>query len=42
MVIDDGKIWVLICIVVFGMGINCKSVWRVIYFGFSKFVELYI
>lgn len=39
---DDGKIWVLICTVAFGMGINCKSVWRVIHFGPSKSVELYI
>lgn len=42
MATDDGKIRVLICTVAFGMGVNCKSVRRVIHFGPSKSVELYI
>ena len=32
----------LICSVAFGMGVNCKKVRRVIHFGPSKSVELYV
>ena len=38
----DGHIRVLICTVAFGMGVNCKSVRRVVHFGPSKSVELYV
>lgn len=39
---DDGNVRVLICTVAFGMGVNCKRVRRVIHFGPSKSVELYV
>ena len=42
MATDDRRIRVLICTVAFGMGVNCKSVRRVIHFGPSKSVQLYI
>ena len=42
MALDEGKVRVLICTVAFGMGVNCKKVRRVIHFGPSKSVELYV
>ena len=40
--VDEGNVRVLICSVAFGMGVNCKKVRRVIHFGPSKSVELYV
>lgn len=37
-----GIIRLLIVIIVFGMGVDCKGVYRVIYYGFVKNVEVYI
>lgn len=42
MVSDEGYFWVFILIIVFGMGVNCKKVRRVIYFGFFKLMEMYV
>lgn len=42
MALDDGHLRVLICTVAFGMGVNCKKVRRVVHFGPSKSVEMYI
>ena len=42
MALDKGNVRVLICTVAFGMGVNCKKVRRVIHFGPSKSVELYV
>ena len=42
MALDEGNVHVWICTVAFGMGINCKKVRRVIHFGPSKSVELYV
>ena len=42
MALDEGNVRVLICSVAFGMGVNCKKVRRVIHFGPSKSVELYV
>ena len=42
MALDEGNVRVLICTVAFGMGVNCKKVRRVIHFGPSKSVELYV
>lgn len=39
---DDGHIRILISTVAFGMGVNCKVVRRIVHFGPSKSVELYI
>ncbi|KAL9977247.1 hypothetical protein ACROYT_G014629 [Oculina patagonica] len=39
---DAGHIRVLISTVAFGMGVNCKRVRRVIHFGPSKSVEMYV
>ena len=39
---DEGHIRVLISTVAFGMGVNCKKVRRVIHFGPSKSVEMYV
>lgn len=33
---------VLICTIAFGMGVNCKGVRKVIHFGPSKSVEMYV
>ena len=41
MATDDRQIRVLISTVAFGMGVNCKSVRKVIHFGPSKSVESY-
>lgn len=38
----DGHLRVLISTMAFGMSVNCKSVRRVVHFGPSKTVELYI
>lgn len=42
MAIEDGHVRILICTVAFGTGVNCRSVRRVIHFGPSKSVELYV
>ena len=42
MAIEDGHVRILICTVAFGMAVNCRSVRRVIHFGPSKSVELYV
>ena len=42
MACDEGHIQVLISTVAFGMGFNCKKVRRVIHFGPSKSVEMYV
>jgi superfamily II DNA helicase RecQ len=39
---DDGHIRIIISTVAFGMGVNCKMVRRIVHFGPSKSVELYI
>lgn len=39
---DDGHIRILISTVAFGMGVNCKGVRRIVHFGPSKSVEMYI
>jgi hypothetical protein len=39
---DDGHIPILISTVAFGIGVNCKLVRRIVHFGPSKSVELYI
>ena len=41
MALDKGNVFVLICTVAFGFRVNCK-VRRVIHFGPSKSVELYV
>jgi superfamily II DNA helicase RecQ len=38
----DGHIRILICTVAFGMGVNCKGVYRVIHFGPSLNIESYV
>ena len=42
MATEDGHVRILICTVAFSMGVNCRSVRRVIHFGPSKSVELYV
>ena len=42
MACDDGHLRVLISTIAFGMGVNCKKVRRVIHFGLSKSVEMYV
>ena len=42
MALDEGNARVLICTDASGMGVNCKKVRRVIHFGPSKSVELYV
>ena len=39
---DHGHLRVLISTVAFGMGINCKKVRRIVHFGPSKTVEMYV
>lgn len=39
---DEGHLRVLISTIAFGMGVNCKKVRRVIHFGPSKSVEMYV
>ena len=39
---DTGHIRVLICTIAFGMGVNCKSIRRIVHFGPSKSVEQYV
>lgn len=39
---NDGHIRVLLSTIAFGMGVNCKSVRRIVHFGPSKSVESYI
>ncbi len=38
----DGHLRILVATIVFGMGVNCKGVQRVIHFGPSKTIEAYI
>ena len=38
----DGNVRILICTIAFGMGVNCKGVYRVIHFGLSLNIELYV
>ena len=38
----DGHLRILVATIVFGMGVNCKGVRRVIHFGPSKTIEAYI
>lgn len=42
MVLLDGFVCVLIVIIVYGMGIDCKDVKVVIYYGFFKNLEVYM
>ena len=39
---DTGDIRVLICTIAFSMGVNCKSMRRIVHFGPSKSVEQYV
>ncbi|XP_068691120.1 ATP-dependent DNA helicase RecQ-like [Montipora foliosa] len=39
---DEGHLRVLISTIAFGMGVNCKKVRRVIHFGPSKSMEMYV
>jgi hypothetical protein len=39
---EKGHIRILICTIAFGMGVNCKSVHRVIHFGPAKSLESYV
>lgn len=39
---EDGHIRVLIATIAFGMGMDCKSVRRIIHFGASKTIESYV
>ena len=39
---EDGYLRVLISTIAFGMGVNCKRVRRIIHFGPSKSVEMYV
>lgn len=39
---DDGYICCFIIIVVFGMGVNCKKVWKIYYMGYVKNLECYV
>ena len=38
----NGHLRVLFATIVYGMGVNCKNVWRVIHFGPSKSIESYM
>ena len=38
----DGNIRILICTVAFGMGVNCKGVYRVIHFGPLLNIKSYV
>ena len=42
MAYGEGHLRVLISTIAFGMGVNCKQVRRVIHFGPSKSVEMYV
>ena len=39
---DEGHLRVLISTIAFGMEVNCKKVRRIIYFGPSKSMEMYV
>ena len=39
---EDGHLRVLVSTIAFGMGVNCKKVRRIIHFGPSKSVEMYV
>lgn len=39
---DDGHIRILISTVAFGMGVNCQGVRRIVHFGPSKSIEMYV
>lgn len=39
---DEGHLRVLISTIAFGMGVNCKKVRRIIHFGPSKSMEMYV
>ena len=38
----NGHIRIVACTVAFGMGVDCKEVYRVIHFGPSKNLECYV
>ena len=39
---EDGHLRLLISTIAFGMSVNCKRVRRIIHFGPSKSVEMYV
>lgn len=39
---EGGLICLLIVIIVFGMGVDCKGVYRIVYYGLFKIMEVYV
>ena len=39
---NDGHLRVLISTIAFGMGVNCRHVRRIVHFGPSKSIEMYV
>lgn len=40
--IKEGKIWILICMNLVGMGVNFYGVYNVIYYGFLREMDILV